>query len=187
MEDEKKIVKKGNSPSEGSLILNKISELLTGICNENKKEKNLFFKKLKCFYAMSIPLISIKDYLEHIYEYTKINSSTIVLILIYIDRICKILKAKISYYNVHKLILSSMIVASKYNEDGEFYSHKFYAKLGGVSQAEVFNLEYNFVTLLDFNLYVSEELYCKYYDYLFSSDDDDDNYDFDDDTNINND
>ena len=136
---------------------------------------------------MSIPLISIKDYLEHIYEYTKINSSTIILILIYIDRICKILKAKISYYNVHKLILSSMIVASKYNEDGEFYSHKFYAKLGGVSQAEVFNLEYNFVTLLDFNLYVSEELYCKYYDYLFSSDDDDDNYDFDDDTNINND
>ena len=51
----------------------------------------------------------------------------------------------------------------------------------------MFNLEYNFVTLLDFNLYVSEELYCKYYDYLFSSDDDDDNYDFDDDTNINND
>ena len=139
MEDEKKIEKKVNSPSEGSLILNKISELLTNKFNENKKEKNLFFKKLKCF------------------------------------------------YNIHKLILSSMIVASKYNEDDEFYSHKFYAKLGGVSQAEVFNLEYNFVTLLDFNLYVSEELYCKYYDYLFSSDDDDDNYDFDDDTNINND
>ena len=84
MEDEKKIEKKVKSPKESSLILKKISELLTDICDENKKEKNLFYKPLKSFYSMNIPIISIKDYLEHLYKYTKISSSTIVLILIYI-------------------------------------------------------------------------------------------------------
>ena len=189
MEDDKKIEKKENSPRESILIFNKIIELLKDICEENKKEKNLFFKQLKYFYSMTVPLISIQKYLEHIYEYTHINSSTIVLMLIYIDRICNILKAKISYYNVHKLILGSMIIASKYNEnDNECYTIKFYAKLGGVSPAEAFNLEYSFVTLLNFNLYVTEELFCKYYDHLLpsDSDNDSDNWDFDDDTNINN-
>ena len=178
------------SPKESSLILKKISELLTDICDENKKEKNLFYKPLKSFYSMNIPIISIKDYLEHLYKYTKISSSTIVLILIYIDRICNLYKCKLSYYNIHKLILGSMVVASKYNEDYYFYSLKYYAKIGGVSQAEIFNLEYNFLALLNFKLYVTEELFCKYNDYLLSSDSDDDsdNWDFDDDNNnINND
>ncbi len=190
MEDEKKIEKKVKSPKESSLILKKISELLTDICDENKKEKNLFYKPLKSFYSMNIPIISIKDYLEHLYKYTKISSSTIVLILIYIDRICNLYKCKLSYYNIHKLILGSMVVASKYNEDYYFYSLKYYAKIGGVSQAEIFNLEYNFLALLNFKLYVTEELFYKYNDYLLSSDSDDDsdNWDFDDDNNnINND
>ena len=42
MEDEKKIEKKVNSPRESILILNKISELLKDICEENKKEKIYF-------------------------------------------------------------------------------------------------------------------------------------------------
>ena len=176
------------SSKESSLILKKISELLTDICDENKKETNLFYKPLKSFFSMNIPLISIKDYLEQLYKYTKIDSSTIILILIYIDRICNIYKCKLSYYNIHKLILGSMIVASKYNEDG-FYSLKYYAKIGGVTLAEIFNLEYNFLSLINFKLYVTEELFCKYNDYLLSSDSDDDsdNWDFDDDNNINND
>ena len=188
MEDEKKIEKKVNSSKEDSLILKKISDLLSDICDENKKVSNLFYKPLKCFYSMNIPIISIKDYLEQLYKYTKINSSTIVLILIYIDRICNLYKCKLSYYNIHKLILGSLVVASKYNED-EYYPHNYYAKIGGVSQGEIFILEYNFLSLINFKLYVTEELFCKYNDYLLSSDSDDsDNWDYDEDNdnNINN-
>ena len=42
-----------------------------------------------------------------------------------------------SYYNIHKLILGSMVVASKYNEDCYFYSLKYYAKIGGVKKSEI--------------------------------------------------
>ena len=164
-------------------IVQKISDLLTDICEENKNEKNIIAKPFKCFYSKNIPLISIKDYLEHIYKYTKMDSSTIVLILIYIDRICNINKCKLSYYIIHKLILASMMLAIKYNED-EIYSLKFYAKIGGVSLAEICNFEYYFLCLINYNLYVSEDLFNKYNDYILSSDsdeDDSDNFNFDDD------
>ena len=69
-----------------------------------------------------------------------------------------------------------MIVAIKYNED-EHYSSKFYAKIGGVSLAEIINLEYSFLSLINFNLYVNEDLFNKYNDYLLSSDSDDDDSD----------
>ena len=162
--------------------LEKVSDLLTGICDESNKDKELIYKPLKSFYSKNIPLISIKDYLEHLYKYSKFNSSTIILILIYIDRICNINKCKLSYYNIHKLILGSMMVAIKYNED-EYYSSKFYAKIGGVTLAEIINLEYTFLSLINFNLFVSEELFHKYNDYLLSSDSDEedsDNYNYED-------
>ena len=164
--------KKWNLSKDNNIFLKKMSDLLTDICDESKKETNLFYKPLKCFYS-NIPYISIKDYLEHIYKYSKINSSTIVLILIYIDRICNVTKCKLSYYIIHKLILGAMILAIKYNED-VFCSLKFYAKLGGITLNELRNLEVNFISLINFNLFVSDELFSKYNDYLLSSDNDDD-------------
>jgi hypothetical protein len=166
-------VRESEEVKEGRRVLQKISDLLTDICEESKKEPNLFYKPLKCFYSKNIPLISIKDYLEHIYKYTKINTSTIILILIYIDRICNIHKCKLCYYNIHKLILGSMIIAIKYNED-EYYSQKFYAKIGGVTLAEICNLEYNFLSLINYNLFVNDNLFSKYNDFILSTDSDDD-------------
>ena len=64
----------------------------------------------------------------------------------------------------------------QYNED-EHYSSKFYAKIGGVSLAEIINLEYSFLSLINFNLFVNEDLFNKYNDYLLSSDSDDDDSD----------
>lgn len=165
-------VRENSLIKEGLKIIQKISDLLTGICDETKNEQDLFYKPLKCFYSKKIPLISIKDYLEHIYKYTKINSSTIILILIYIDRICNMHKCKLCYYNIHKLLLGSLMIAIKYNED-EIYSQKFYAKIGGVTLAEICNLEYSFLSLINYNLFVNDNLFNKYNDYILSTDSDD--------------
>ena len=161
-------------------IIIKISELLTNICEENTKDiKNEINSVIKNFVSKNIPTISIKDYLDRLCNYSKINSSTILLIIIYIDRLCNIYKFKLSYYNIHKLILSSMLIAVKYNED-ERYSIKFYAKLGGITKTELCFLEYNFISLLDFNLFISEELYKKYDDYASSADNEEDEDDYND-------
>ena len=173
-------------------IIERMSDLLSDICDDNinnyNNEKN---PNIKPFLSRNIPSISIKDYLERLYKYSKINSSTIILILVYIDRLCNIYKFKLTYFNIHKLILASMIIAIKYNED-EYYSIKFYAKLGGISKSELLMLEYHFISLLKYNLFVNKELYNKYYDYVSSADsDEEDNYNNNDnssnsDDNINN-
>ena len=154
--------------------------MLTDICDNNsqmfKSDKN--FKLIKPFITIN-PSIKIKDYLEQLYKYGRMSGSTIILMLIYIDRLCNINKIKLTYRIIHKLILSSLIVSIKYNED-EKYSLKVYAKIGGVTTAELELYEECFLAAINFNLYVKEELFNKYYGY-FGDEESDDEYDDEDD------
>jgi hypothetical protein len=68
-----------------------------------------------------------------------------------------------------------MIIAIKFNED-EQYTTKFYSKLGGVPVAEIVFLENYFFFLLNFNLFVKNELYKKYSDYISSANSEEDEY-----------
>lgn len=142
-----------------------ISDLLTDICEENKTHTENKSDLSNVFYSKRIPNISIEDYLSRLQKYAKVNDSTIILILIYIDRICNKNKVKLSYYNIHKIILASFVTAIKYNED-DYYSSKFYANIGGVSEDIIFLLEYEFLSLIDFNLFVDISLFNKYNDYI---------------------
>ena len=151
-------------------IIENMTDLLCHICDENtNKYNNENNNKLTKPFLSINPSISIKDYLERLYKYTKINASTIVMILIYIDRFCNINKCKLTYPIIHKLILSSMVVAVKFNED-EYFPMKFYAKLGGISLIELNFLEFYFISLINFNLFIKKELYDKYNDYISSAD-----------------
>ena len=144
-----------------------ISDLLNNICEENKDKSENINKNIKPFMTKNIPSMPIKNYLIRLCQFTKINESTIILILIYIDRICNINKFTLTYRNIYKLILSSMVVAIKYNEDN-FYSSEIYAKIGGLSIKELNYLEFHFLILIKFSLFIEKELFDKYYDNIVS-------------------
>ena len=144
-----------------------ISDLLNNICEENKVKSDNINKNIKPFRTESIPSLSIKDYLTRLSQFTKINESTIILILIYIDRIGKINKFILTYRNIYKLILASMVIAIKYNEDN-FYSSEVYAKLGGLSVPELNYLEFQFLIQIKFSLFIEKDLFDKYYYNLLS-------------------
>ena len=153
-------------------IINTISDLLKDICKANNtmevnNENIAINKRIKIFMLKKLPSISIKDYLLRLSKYSKICSSTLILILIYIDRLCQKYKFKINYFNIYKFILTSMVIAIKFNED-EYYSSEFYAKLGGISKAEMNFMEYEFLTMINFNLFVKEELFFKYHNLLIN-------------------
>ncbi len=112
-----------------------ISDLLNNICQENKSKKQRQNFLFKSFINKNIPSISVKDYILRLVKHSKINESTIIILLIYIDRICKINNFFLTYYNIHKLILAAFIIAIKYNEDN-YYSMQTYSKIGGVTIAE---------------------------------------------------
>lgn len=54
------------------------------------------------------------------------------------------------------------MLAAKFFDD-YFYNNAFYAKLGGVASIEMNSLELEFLQLLNFSLFVSPEVYFKYY------------------------
>jgi len=117
------------------------------------------------FYSKIIPGIDISSYLDRIIKYTKIESSTLILIFIYLDRICEKASIQMTKNNIHRLLLSSVIVAIKINED-DFYSNAFYAKVGGVSLQEINTLEDEFIRLIKFDLWTDFGLFNKYKVYL---------------------
>ena len=144
-----------------------ISDLLVNICEENKTKKCNKNYLLKSFTNKNIPSISIKNYLLRLSKHSKINESTIILILIYIDRICNINHFILTYYNIHKMILAAFILAIKYNEDG-YYSMNYYSKIGGITLSELNNLESEYLILIGYNLLIQPKLYNKYYNDLMS-------------------
>ena len=157
-----------------------ISDLLNNICEENKVKSENINKSIKPFMTESIPSLSIKDYLIRLSQFTKMNESTIILILIYIDRIAKINEFILTYRNIYKLMLASMLIAIKYNEDN-FYSSEVYAKVGGLSVHELNYLEFNFLILIKFSLFIEKDLFDKYYYNLLSFQEEEDNENFDED------
>lgn len=164
-------------------LIDILSEILSNICEEGKLNPDKKNSCLRYFIFKEIPGISIKDYLERLLKYTKVSDSTIILILIYIDRICNINNINLNYYNIHKLILASFVIAIKFNEDS-YNSVDFYAKLGGVSKNEMFHIEFIFLILINYNLFVEPELFEKYQQDLLNLDGgEEDEEDNDDDNN----
>ncbi|GME99033.1 unnamed protein product [[Candida] boidinii] len=68
-------------------------------------------------------------------------------------------------YNIHRLIISGITVASKFFSD-VFYKNSRYAKVGGLPLEELNNLEVQFLLLLDFNLMIQVEEMYRYGDLL---------------------
>jgi hypothetical protein len=63
--------------------------------------------------------------------------------------------------NVHRILLSSVMVAAKFLDDF-YYSNEFWAKIGGVPNAELNTLELEFLFMTNFDLHVSRVVYDSY-------------------------
>ena len=164
-----------NKEDESTKLLNlslikAISQTLTSILENNKKLPN--FKEIlknqgkMVFSANLIPNISIEEYLIRIKTYANMETSTLILSLILIDRLCQISNLTLTYHNIHRIIFSAILISIKYNEDN-YFDNKYYAEIAGVKLKELNLLEYNFISLLHFNLFIQDEIYDKYKEYLF--------------------
>ena len=150
-------------------IIKSISNSLTTILEENKtlsNYKEIIIKQSKmCFSANTIPNISLYEYIIRIQKYSLTEKNTLILSIIYIDRLCKIGNIVLTYYNIHRIIFTAVLLAIKYNED-EFYDNKYYAEIAGIKPCELLFLEYSFFCICNLNLYVSDEIFINYSRYL---------------------
>ena len=149
-------------------LINTLSVILSDICKENDINPIINNKNISPFLTDSLQSITINDYLHRLVKYTQAESSTLIAMLIYIDRLCELNNFIVNSYNVYKILFSSLIIAIKYNED-EFYDNKFYAKVGGLNLIEMNNLEINYLSLIDFKLYISEKVFDTYFENLIEA------------------
>ena len=145
------------------------AKILLHILSENKKSKD-YYKKINSnqdghFTFKMKPGISLLDYLRRILKYIKIEFSTLIISMIYIDRICKE-KVYLNEFNIHRVMLIAIYMAYTYNEDC-IYDNKYLVLVSGLSKSEMLSLEEDFLDLIDFRLFVSEEIFEQYKKYFF--------------------
>lgn len=111
----------------------------------------------------TLPPLSFREYISRILRYTSLSKEVFVASLIILDRFLAASNGAVTFRDssMHRLFLTSFVLASKLLED-DCYDMAFFAKLGGVTQAELCNLEERFLKTLNFSLGVSENIFAWY-------------------------
>ena len=144
-----------------------ISEILTEISSQNSEVE---FNPEDPFSRQNPSKVTLQYFFGRIRRYSQIEKSTLIIILIYIDRVCITSGIILNPHNIHRLILGCLILAIKYNED-VYYNNEYYAKIGGVPLDEINTLEYKSFELIEQNLFISDDIFEKYLAYIIHYDD----------------
>ena len=143
-------------------LIKAISQTLISILENSKKINNykeILKKQSKmAFNANLIPNISIEQYLIRIQTYGNMEKSTLIISLILIDRLCQRANLTLTYYNIHRILFTAILISIKYNED-TYYDNKYYADIAGVKLKELKLLEYSFINLIHFNLFIQDDIF----------------------------
>ncbi|TXT04254.1 hypothetical protein VHUM_04252 [Vanrija humicola] len=134
------------------------------------------------FHARHVPSISIEAYLLRILKYCPTTNEVFLGLLVYFDRMSKLGTPSgvggtsaavgprgfaIDSYNVHRLLIAGVTVASKFFSD-VFYTNSRYAKVGGLPPHELNQLELQFLLLNNFTLMIPPEEMQRYGDRLLA-------------------
>ncbi|ERN00747.1 hypothetical protein AMTRI_Chr13g116510 [Amborella trichopoda] len=110
--------------------------------------------------------ITVQSFLERIFRHTRLSSSVFVVAYAYIDRLCQFHPGfRISCRNVHRLLITTVMVASKFVEDMN-YKNSYFARVGGLRIREMNALEVDFLFLMKFKLQVSIKVFESYCSHL---------------------
>ncbi|KAL1197884.1 Cyclin-U3-1 [Cardamine amara subsp. amara] len=110
------------------------------------------------FDGRSPPEISIEHYLDRIFKYSACSPSCFVIARIYIDQFLNKTRTHLNPLNVHRLIITSVMLAAKVFDD-RYFNNAYYARVGGVSTRELNRLEMTFLFTLDFKLQVDPQTF----------------------------
>lgn len=152
--------------------------LISSLFNEILDETDLIQNAIKTkFTSKSKPTIAIKDYLSRIMNFFKCSQETLILAMIYIDRVTEsISHFVLNSLNIHRsvnfykkyninffcrILVTSVTIAAKFFDE-IYYTNAYYAKVGGLSLKELNLLEIEFLNLIDYRLYVDSDIFFQY-------------------------
>jgi len=108
------------------------------------------------FDALSEPKITVPCYFERIRQYSQATPETILCAVVLIRRIARNTGLVVTNLNVHRLLVTAIMVFAKFYDD-EIDSNARWARIAGVKKIEMNNLEVEFLNRCQFDLRVSQE------------------------------
>lgn len=147
--------------SEGTAVVRVLATVLECLVKANTNLLPLGPAQVTKFHALKAPGISILQYLERIHKYASCSTECFILALIYIDRLIQRHNFVLNELNVHRVVLTSILLAAKFFDDA-YYNNAYYAKVGGVLVSEINGLEVEFLFRLNFSLHVKPDEFAKY-------------------------
>lgn len=153
-----------NSPEqqvEGQAIITVLAAVLERLVNANSHLAKSDPGQVTKFHALKSPGIGILPYLERIYKYASCSNECFILALIYIDRLIQRNNFLLTELNVHRVVITSILLAAKFFDDA-YYNNAYYSKIGGVLVSEMNGLEVDFLFRINFSLHVTPEVFEKY-------------------------
>lgn len=123
------------------LLVPEVLHRAISLCIENILRDTVNMKQMQSKFQMKLkPTLSIRSYLESnipfklgIFQFIGASPIVFVLALILIDRLQESYAGFcMTYRNAHRLIITAVVIATKYYDDF-YFKNTFYAKLGGIS------------------------------------------------------
>ncbi|WEW61775.1 Pho80p cyclin [Emydomyces testavorans] len=119
--------------------------------------------RLTRFHSRSPPRISVQDYLQRLTTHATLSPPILLSMVYYIDRLCALYPAfTVSSLTVHRFLITAATVASKGLSDS-FWTNKTYARVGGISIAELALLELEFLWRVEWRIVPQPEVLVDYY------------------------
>ncbi|XP_037450431.1 cyclin-P4-1-like [Triticum dicoccoides] len=117
------------------------------------------------------PEIGVRRYAERIYRYAGCSPACFVVAYAYLDRLAappqddagedEAAAVAVNSYSVHRLLITSVMVAAKFMDDIH-YNNAYFARVGGVEVREMNGLELEFLFALRFRLNVTPDDFASY-------------------------
>jgi hypothetical protein len=104
---------------------------------------------------------------NRIHKYASCSNECFILALIYIDRLIQSNNFLLTELNVHRVVITAVLLAAKFFDDA-YYNNAYYAKVGGVLVSEMNGLEVDFLFRINFTLHVKPEVFAKYHGELMA-------------------
>jgi hypothetical protein len=125
-------------------------------------------RKKTCFDASGKARLTLAEYLDRICKYTKCSDESLVLAMIYLDRLAVASEPVVlSSRTCYRLVFTSILVACKYHDgydDDEWCSDpQFWSNVGGFPKNEVAKMEMEFMRLSNWKLLVVPQEFRGYF------------------------
>lgn len=107
-------------------------------------------------------LAKLSQFVQGMFELMLFSEACFVSMAVYFDRLLSKKNDLINHLNMTRLIFISGVLAIKMHDDFSF-KNSYYAKISGVPNHELNDLEKSFLQWIEYSLLVNKEEYDKYY------------------------